>query len=228
MVDLVDDPPSADPHSKQTAATGEGLDLSRRGIIAEIAQGAAHPLADHLIECLVLLAGTRSQLDFVGGHPRLTLGKLSVNVGEPVGAPVVSFPLGECFFRGGEIGSLFERLDSGGPGRGDTRRHDRGDPSALRVSKVDDLTALGRVVGSTGQGGGVIDRQLGHMISIGPPRWMTKRSDLQPRYRRGSIDTVEFAWRGSSSAGSLGTIWGPHAMHRTEQPAGGHLSCQPG
>ena len=170
MVDLVDDPPGADSHPKQADPTGEGLDLSGRGIIAEITQGTAHPLADHRIKRLVLLAGTRGQLDLIGGHPRLTLGKPGVNVSEPVSAPVVGFPLGERFFSGGEVGGLFQGLDGSGPGSGDARGHDRGDPSALRVGKVNHLAALGRIVGSTGQCGGVIDRQLGHMIRIRPPR----------------------------------------------------------
>jgi hypothetical protein len=210
MVDLVDDPPSGDSHPKQTAATGEGLDLSGRGIIGEITQGAAHPLADHRIKCLVLLAGTRGQFDLIGGHPRLTFGKLSVNVSQPVSAPVVGFPFGERFFPGGEVGGLFQGLDSGDPGSGDARGHDRGDSSALRVGKVNYLAPLGRLVGSTGQRGGVIDRQLGHMISIGP-------AEMDDQAGTSSLAAARHRVRSSSShqdrSSSAVIRWGPFGDH---------------
>lgn len=110
VVDPIDDPPGADSHREQTPAASEGLDLSGCRIVSEITQGVAYPLADYRIKCLVLLAGTRGQLDLVGGHPRLILGKISVNVGEPVGAPVVGLPLRKCFFASGKVGGLFEGL----------------------------------------------------------------------------------------------------------------------
>ena len=90
----VNDPPRADPDPEQPAATGQGLDLSRRGINSEIQEGTANTVADNRVEGCVLLAGPRGQIDLVGGHSLSALGKLSVNVGKPVGAPVVGVSLG--------------------------------------------------------------------------------------------------------------------------------------
>lgn len=99
----VDDPPGADSDPKQVGRARQGCDLSRRRIFGEVAQGTANSLPDGRVKCLVLLAGTRGQLNLVGGHSRLALGKLNVNVGEPVGATVIGFPLGECFFCDREV-----------------------------------------------------------------------------------------------------------------------------
>ena len=90
----VNDPPRADPDPEQPATTRQGLDLGRRGIISEIQQGAADAVADDRVERFVLLAGTRGQFDLVRGHLLSALGELSVDVGKPVGAPVVGVPLG--------------------------------------------------------------------------------------------------------------------------------------
>jgi hypothetical protein len=80
--------------AEQPATTGQGLDLGRRGIISEIQQGVADAVADDWVERFVLLAGTRGQFDLVRGHLLSALRELSVDVGKPVGAPVVGIPLG--------------------------------------------------------------------------------------------------------------------------------------
>ena len=90
----VDDPPRADPDPEQPATTGQGLDLGRRGIISKIQEGTADAVADDRVEGFVLLAGTRGQFDLVRGHPLSALRQLSIDVGKPVGAPVVGVPLG--------------------------------------------------------------------------------------------------------------------------------------
>jgi hypothetical protein len=99
------------------------------GIIGKIEKGRTYAVADDPVECGVLLASPRRQLDLVRAHPRSAFGKLSVNVGQAIGAPVIGIPLGECFPCGG---------DGGG--------HDRGNPSALGVDEVDHLPPLGSVV----------------------------------------------------------------------------------
>ena len=90
----VNDPPRADPDPQQPATTGESFDLGRRGIISEIQQGVADAVADDWVERFVLLAGTRGQFDLVRGHLPSALREFSVDVGKPVGAPVVGVPLG--------------------------------------------------------------------------------------------------------------------------------------
>jgi hypothetical protein len=102
-------PPGTGSYPKQVGPARKGFDLSRCGIFGEIAQSMANSLPDGRVKCLVLLAGTRGQLNLVGGHRRLALGKLNVNVGEPVGTPVIGFPLGECFFCDREVSGVFER-----------------------------------------------------------------------------------------------------------------------
>jgi hypothetical protein len=54
----------------------------------------ADAVADDWIERFVLLAGTRGQFDLVRGHLLSALREFSVNVGKPVGSPVVGVPLG--------------------------------------------------------------------------------------------------------------------------------------
>jgi hypothetical protein len=90
----VNDPPRADPNPEQPATTRQGLDLGRRGIISELHQDVADAVADDWVERFVLLAGTRGQFDLVRGHLPSTLREFSVDVGKPVGAPVVGIPLG--------------------------------------------------------------------------------------------------------------------------------------
>jgi hypothetical protein len=69
----VDDPLCADSDPKQVGPARQGLDLSWRRIDGEVVQGAANSIADGRVECLVLPAGTRGQLNLIGGHPRLAL-----------------------------------------------------------------------------------------------------------------------------------------------------------
>lgn len=45
------------------------------------------------VERCVLLAGTPSQFDLVSGHSLSGLGEFSVDVGKPVGPPLVGLPL---------------------------------------------------------------------------------------------------------------------------------------
>src|SRR5215470_5317637 len=76
--------------------------------------------------------------------------KLGVNVGKPVGAPVVRFPFSQCLLRHGEVSYIRKCSDGGRPGRGDAGGNDRGNPSALGIGKVNDLSALGSLVGRAG------------------------------------------------------------------------------
>ena len=94
VLHAVNDPPRAGPDPEQPATTGQGFDLGGRGIISKIQEGTANAVADDRVECCVLLAGTRGQFDLVSGHPLSTLRQLSIDVGKPIGAPVVGIPLG--------------------------------------------------------------------------------------------------------------------------------------
>jgi hypothetical protein len=128
----------------------QGFDLGRCGIVGEIEKSPANAVANDLVECLVLLAGTRGQLDLVSGHPRSALRNLGVHVGKRVGAPVIGIPLSECVLCDCQVGCVFERPNGSGPGGGDAGGHDSGDPSALQIGEVDHLPALGSVVGRVG------------------------------------------------------------------------------
>ena len=83
-----------DSDPEQPTTTRQRFDLGRCGIVSEIQQGTANAVADDRVESFVLLAGTRGQFDLARGHLLSALGELSVDVGKPVGAPVVGVPLG--------------------------------------------------------------------------------------------------------------------------------------
>src|SRR5215510_3777827 len=132
--------------------------------------------------CLRARAG---QFDLVCGHPLSALGKLSVNVGKPVGAPVVGIPLSQCLLAGCEVGRVFECLDGSRPRGGYAGGDDRGNPAALRVGQVDHLPALGSVMDRAGQSGSVIDRHLGHVIRVRPGGDGRPGEDPQPAHSTG-------------------------------------------
>jgi len=208
----------AHPLAKQAGFARQRFDLSRCGIIGEVAQGTANSLADGLVECLVLLTGTRGQLNLIGGHPRLAFGQLSVNVGEPVGTPVIGFPLGECFFCDREISRVFQRLNGGTPSGCDAGRHDRSNPPTTGVGKVDHLAALSGIVGCASQ---MTGRKATSSALAGPPpssfgSLSRRRASGRPGRRR------RCRGRGSSRRGSwrrTGTAGGSPRRSRTPRRA---------
>jgi hypothetical protein len=96
-----------------------------------------------------------------------------------------------------------------GPGGYDARGRDRGNPAALRVGKVHHLAALRRVVKTTGQCD-VIDRQLGYMISMGSPGWMTKRDSRPATDGRRPVTPASSH---SESTAQPAVRWGPFGDH---------------